>query len=105
MTLVFTPAQPRPPKRRACSIFTQRSITVSSPAARAYADGFVGNGQDVFGLAEAVDHVDLQALISQRLSRCGHACVAAFTQDFGRRRIHRHDAVAMRLHVLGSEET
>src|ERR687898_536928 len=34
-TPVFMPTRLRPPKNRACSIFTQRSMTTSSPASRA----------------------------------------------------------------------
>src|SRR5947209_4607668 len=37
MTWVFTPTQFSPPKSRPCSIFTQRSMTVSTPAALALA--------------------------------------------------------------------
>src|SRR5205807_40693 len=35
MTPVLTPAQCKPPKSRACSIFTQRFMTESSPASTA----------------------------------------------------------------------
>ena len=38
---MFTPTQCSPPNSRACSILTQRSITVSSPAARVVRDGAV----------------------------------------------------------------
>ena len=41
MTLVFTPAQLRPPNSRACSIFTQRSSTTSRPAAAALAAAYM----------------------------------------------------------------
>ena len=68
-------------------------------------DGLVGQRRDVLTLAKAVHHVDLLALRCQRGSRLGHAGVGRLAQDLPaltrHQRVDRHDAVAMRLHVLG----
>ena len=77
ITPVLTPAQLRPPRIRACSIFTQRSITTSSPPASAMraasslrmpscihstfapmATASRAIGDDFRRLAKAVDDVD-----------------------------------------------
>ena len=62
-------------------------------------------GGNVLALAKAVHQVDALALRGQCLGRRGHARIAGLAQDFAGRRIDRHDAVAVGLHVLGGEET
>ena len=77
ITPVLTPAQLSPPMIRACSIFTQRFCTTSSPAVardprgvvvadaelhpqhlRALGDGFARERRHLVRLAEAIDDVD-----------------------------------------------
>jgi hypothetical protein len=115
MMCVFTPTQFKPPKRRPCSIFTQRSMTASRPAAAglgrgliifytellpehlgADGDGVLGDGHHVLRLAEHVDDVDLARDVAQRL-------VALLAEDLGVFRVHRDHGIAVLLHVLGGE--
>ena len=76
-------------------------------AAGANGNGILGQRWDVFAFAKAVHHVDAPALAGDGLPRVGQAGEADLAQDAAaalrHHRVHRHDAVAMRLHVLGGK--
>ena len=67
-------------------------------ASGADGDRLPGDRQDVFGATEHVDDVD------RHLDRL-QARMATLAQDLRVPGVHRHDAVAVLLHVLGGEET
>jgi hypothetical protein len=109
---VLTPAQCRPPNSRACSIFTQRSITC--PARRA--GERVGFGLSTPSCCHRHFAPMATALRSaarrrscgtRRPCRPGTGCPPAvhsrLAQDLRVARVDRHDAVAVLLHVLGGE--
>ena len=104
---MFTPAQLRPPMIRACSIFTQRSITTSSPASARDPRGLrvadaelhpQRRGADRDRLAGECDHL-LRACESNRRCRrpreCRAARIALLAQHFRVAGIDRNDAVTV----------
>src|SRR5690348_7071991 len=62
----------------------------------AYGNGILGDRHHVLRLAEHVDDVDLLRHVAQRR-------IALLAQDLPVARVHRDDAIAVLLHVLGRE--
>jgi hypothetical protein len=111
---VLKPARWRPPAKRACSIFRQRSWTTSSPPPRpgrrlvvaqtqlephglgADGDGVVHHRRKLLGTAEGVDDVGGLRQVRQRR-------VAPHPQNLFVHRVHGIDRVA-RAHQVGGDE-
>ncbi len=111
MTPVFKPMVLNPPKKRACSIFMQRSITTSRPACagafrgffvdhaelhpdhfRARGDGLIHDRRNGRRLAENIDDFDRARHIAQRRIRTP-------AQHFFLARIYRNHIVTLRQHI------
>ena len=116
MTPVLTPAQCSPPNRRACSILTQRSITTSRPAAARQRGRLVVHRRrsaatgSCAPIAIACSAIGSTSSVRRKTSTMStgssivaQAGVAALAEDLGVARVHRDDAVAVLLHVLGGE--
>ena len=113
----LTPLQESSPPRRPNSIFGQRFMTTSMPAASAFArrrvvahaelhpdhlgadgDGIVDDGRHLVAGAEDIDHVDGLGNVAQ--AGIGHLAQQRLAGDAG---IDRNDAIALALQIFHDE--
>ena len=112
---VFTPTQCKPPNSRACSIFTQRSITESMPAARALASASrfftpICCHRHLALIAIALSAIGPTSSVRRNTSTMSTGSVdvlearhAAHAENRLVARIDRDHAIALGLHVLRRE--